>query len=96
MAEPCATAQSATPTDGTSPSRWQKVWTVAKTVVNHFLNSADPACDADIIGFCFLLPFSIFWLHTRLKIDSQWAICFGVIWTAVGLKAFARRSGGAQ
>ena len=93
---PCATAQLAIPTDGTSQTRCQKVWVGLKAISNHFLNAQDPAVDADIIGYCFLLPLSLYWMHTRPHIDTQWAVCFGTIWGAVGLKAYMRRRGGDQ
>ena len=96
MSGECATAPSATPMTGTCQSPFQKGWRAAKTILGHFLNGQDPACDADIIGFCLLLPLSLYWLHTRPVINSQWAVCFGTLWGAVGLKAFSRRFGGGQ
>lgn len=96
MSPECAAAPSATPTTGTSQTRWQKIWAEIRGVVSQFLNAQDPAVDADIIGYCFLLPLSLYWMHTRPHIDTQWAACFGTIWGAVGLKAFMRRRGGEQ
>ena len=96
MSPECATAPSATPTAGIFQTLRQQVWHGIKTTLGHFLNGQDPACDADIIGFCILLPFSLYWLHTRPVISEQWTICFGTIWAAVGLKAFSRRFGGGQ
>lgn len=96
MSPECATAPSADPMTGNTPKWYRRAWTGIKTLASHFLNSADPACDADIVGFCVLLPVSIYWMHTRPVIQSQWAACFATIWGAVGLKAFARRSRGDQ
>ena len=105
MAEPCVTAQPATPTTTSGRtsrflqalrSTWSAAWTATKTFTTHILNTDDPAVDVDVIGFCILLPFSLYWLHTRPHIDGNWAAAFATVWAAVKLSNFRRRPGGDQ
>jgi hypothetical protein len=73
---------------------WSEIREKAWKAVGQALNSQDPALDVDILGFCFLLPYSIYWLNTRQHIDTQWAACFGTLWGAIGLTKFSKRFGG--
>ena len=60
------------------------------------LDAEDQAVSAQVLAFCILVPFSIYWLQTRPTINAQWAICFGALWTAVALHEYFRHRGGGR
>lgn len=79
------------------PGRWSRFWSslwhltkvgvcYVYEFIAHGINTVDPVVDLQLVAFCILFPFSIYWLHTRPVINTQWAACFSTMWAAIGLK----------
>lgn len=95
MSEPCPTTPiglTPSPSTGTE-SLWRMILLYPLRFLGRLMDSSDQAVSAQILAFCVLVPFSIYWLQTRLSPSPQWTICFGTIWGAVALHEYFRHRG---
>jgi hypothetical protein len=82
------------------PSLWSKVkaaWSVGVKFASALISRTDEAVDLQLVAFCILFPFSVYWLQTRPTFSTGWCTCFTTLWGMVGLKdIIQRRPGGPQ
>lgn len=98
MSDPCPAPS--TPTGQTPTVATGTGWTFLGMLclplrfMTRLLDANDQAVSAQVLAFCTLFPFSIYWLQTRLNPSAQWTICFGTIWGAVAFHEYFRHRGG--
>ena len=59
--------------------------------LEHLVTDDDHVVEAQVIAFCLIVLFSIYWLHTRMNITSGWATCYCALAGLVALKGFQKR-----
>ena len=99
MSEPCPTpsttptGQMLIPRTSTEPF-WLSIVLLPFRFLGRLFDATDQAMSAQVIAFCILFPFSVYWLQTRTSPSAQWTICFGTIWGAIALHEYFRHRGG--